>query len=121
MGARLWHAPRMEVANVTAMPIKWELTNANGWARLTLLAKKMNATGEYPVGNYKVEATYDIYSNSTTINMTDNQIITLRLSGLVIPEFPSFLILTLLMIATLSAIITHRKARAKEMSGQRLR
>jgi hypothetical protein len=89
-----------------------ELTDVNGWARLTLLEKMMNATGEYPVGNYTVEATYDIYSDATTVNMTENQQTTLTLEDFIIPEFPSFLILPLFMIATLLAVIVYRK-RAK--------
>ncbi|MCK4481756.1 hypothetical protein KAU55_00910 [Candidatus Bathyarchaeota archaeon] len=30
----------------------------------------MNATGEYPLGNYTVEVTYESYSDYTTVNMT---------------------------------------------------
>ncbi len=87
-----------------------EPTDAGGWARLTLMEKMLNATGEYPVGNYTVEATYETHSNSTTIDMTDNQIIILELPDFVIPEFPSFLIIPLFMTATLlTAIIAKRK------------
>jgi len=46
-------------------------------ARFTLMEKMINATGEYPVGNYTVEATYLTHSNVTTVNMTGNQVITL--------------------------------------------
>jgi hypothetical protein len=83
-------------------------SDVNGWARFTLLGKMMNATGEYPVGNYTVEATYDIHSDATTVNMTENQQITLTLADFVIPEFTSFLILPLFMIATLVAVIICR-------------
>ena len=61
-----------------------ELTGGNGWARLTLMEKMVNATGEYPVGTYTVEASYEIYSNSTAVDMAGNQIATLVLSELLI-------------------------------------
>ena len=99
-------------ANVTATypnatVVESRLTDANGWVRFTLLEKMMNTTGEYPIGNYTVEATYDTHSDSTTVNMTENQQITLTLADFVIPEFPSFLILPLFMIATLLAVIVY--------------
>jgi hypothetical protein len=90
-----------------------ELTDINGWTRLTLMEKMLNATGEYPVGDYTVEATYETHSNSTTMNMLNNQIITLMLPELVIPEFPSFLILPLFFLATLLAVIVHRRRYSK--------
>jgi len=100
-------------ANVTATSpnamVESKLSDANGWARLTLMEKMMNATGEYSVGNYTVEATYEIFSDATTVNMTGNQQITLTLEGFVIPEFPSFLILPLFTIAALIAVIIYRK------------
>jgi len=86
-----------------------KLSDVNGWTRFALLEKMMNATGGYPVGNYTVEATYDIYSDATTVNMTENQQITLTLEDFVIPEFPSFLVLPLFMIATLLAVIIYRR------------
>ena len=73
-------------------------------ARLTLLEKMMNATGAYPVGNYTVEAAYLTYSNGTTVNITGNKQIALTLAGLVIPEFPSFLILASFMTAALLTV-----------------
>ena len=101
-------------ANVTATypnatVVESKLADANGWARFTLLEKMMNATGEYPVGNCTVEATYDIYSDATTANMTENQQITLTLADFIIPEFPSFLILPLFIIATLLAVIIYKR------------
>jgi parallel beta-helix repeat protein len=63
-------------ATVASMP-----TDANGWARLTLMEKMVNATGEYPVGNYTVEATYLSYSANTTVKMSGNEEITLALEG----------------------------------------
>jgi len=86
-----------------------QLTDSNGLTRLTLTEKMMNATGEYPVGNYTVEATYESYSNNTTVNMTGNQVTTLRLEDFIIPEFPSFIILALFMLAALLTVILHRR------------
>ncbi|MGD8565258.1 MAG: hypothetical protein PVF96_02805 [Candidatus Bathyarchaeota archaeon] len=107
-------------ANVTvypSLPIPFNLTiyeskmtDENGLVRLTLMEKMMNATGEYPVGNYTVEATYDIYSASTQVNMTENKQITLKLEDFVIPELPSPLIVPLFMIITLFLVtISKRK------------
>ena len=93
--------------NATAAESK--LTDANGWARLTLMEKMLNATGEYPVGNYDVEAAYETHSNSTSMNMAYNQLITLTLEDFVIPEFPSALVLPLIMTVTLLAVMFCRK------------
>ncbi len=80
----------VESANVTACysnatAFESRLTDAEGFARLTLMEKMLNATGEHSFGNYIVEAVYDSYSNSTTVNMTGNQQITLKLEGFVVP------------------------------------
>jgi hypothetical protein len=101
-------------ANVTATfpnstQAESKLTNSIGWARLALMEKMMNVTGNHPVGNYTIEATYLAYSNTTSVNMTENQQISLRLEGFIVPEFPSLLILQLFMIATLLAITLHKK------------
>jgi hypothetical protein len=99
-------------ANVTVQSgtlMESKFTDEDGWARLTLMEKTKNATGEYPVGTYTVEANYETYSNSTTIEMTGPQQITLTLDGFIIPEFPSFLIIPLFMIATLLAVMMYRK------------
>lgn len=87
----------------------WRLTDASGWTRLTLMEKMMNATGEYVIANYFVEATYESHSNSTeTMMMTGNRQITIPLP-FIIPEFPSFLILSLFMITTLLAVIVYKR------------
>jgi uncharacterized membrane protein len=65
--------------------------------------------GEYPVGNYTVEAAYETHSNSTIVNITYNQLITLVLSDLIVPEFPSFLFLPLFIMATVLAIVVHKR------------
>lgn len=88
-----------------------KLTGEDGWIRLTLMEKIKNATGEYPVGIYTVEATYETYSNTTTVEMTGTQQITLTLEGFIIPEFPSLIILPLFMIATIIAVAICRKKR----------
>ncbi|MFQ5999181.1 MAG: carboxypeptidase-like regulatory domain-containing protein [Candidatus Bathyarchaeia archaeon] len=92
-------------ANVTATypnatVAEWRLTDANGWARLTLIEKMMNATDSYPVGNYTVTAKYEVYMGQQSVNMTGNKEITVTLP-FIIPEFPPALILPLLMIITL--------------------
>jgi hypothetical protein len=66
-----------------------KLTDANGWARFPLMEKMLNDTGEYPAGNYTVEATYETHSNSTTVNMTSNQMITLMFSDYAAPTIES--------------------------------
>jgi hypothetical protein len=101
-------------ANVTAIypnatVAESVLTDVSGWARLTLMEKMMNATGEYPVGNYTLTATYEIYSNQTEVNMTGNQVVTLRLEDFVVPEFSSILILPMLITTALLAFVIRRR------------
>jgi len=79
-----------------------KLTDANGWARLTLMEKIINATGTYPVGNYTITAEYDTYQEQQSVEMTENK-------QIVIPEFPSLIILPLFMIITLLAVIVYRR------------
>lgn len=106
----------VQSANVTASFSNGTLvghatTDVEGWTRLTLMEKMTNATGNYPVGTYIVNATYLSYSNSATMNITESQAITLALEGFVIPEFSSFLMLSLFATATLLAAITHKRRR----------
>jgi hypothetical protein len=86
-----------------------KVTDAGGWAKLTLMEKMMNATGEYLIENYVVTATYETYSNQTEISMTGNRIITLRLEDFVIPEFPSALVLAWLIVVTLLTIAIRQR------------
>jgi len=86
-----------------------KLTDDHGWVRFTLMEMMINATAQYPFGNYTVEATYLTHSNSTTANMTANKQIELAFEDFVIPEFSPFLILPLFMISTLLAVIICRK------------
>jgi hypothetical protein len=100
-------------ANVTAIYpnatiAESKTTDANGWARLTLMEKMKNATGSYPIGNYTVTAKYETHEGQQSVNMTGNKEITLPLD-FVIPEFPSFLVLPLFIIATLLAAIFLKK------------
>lgn len=100
-------------ANVTAIYpnatlAESKLTDVDGWARLTLMEKMVNKTGQYPIGNYTIETTYETHSCNAAVNMTESQQITLRLEDFIFPEFPSFLILPLFMIATLLAVIAYK-------------
>lgn len=96
-----------ESANVTAyysnaMVADSRLTGAMGSVRLTLMEKMLNATGEYPFGNYIVEAVYDTYSNSTAVNMTGNQQITLTLEA---RAFPTLIVAVIGIIALAVAVV----------------
>ncbi len=107
-------AQNVPYANVTAAyanatVAESKLTDINGLTRLTLMQKMLNASGQYPAGNYTVEATHGIYSNNTSINMTGNQEITLTLNGFIVPEFQSLLILPLFMTLTLVVVIISRR------------
>lgn len=90
-----------------------KLTDMDGCARFTLLEKMMNATGAYPVGNYTVEATYDTHSDQTTVNMTENQQITLTLGDFIIPEFSTIIILPLFTITLLIIVIISKRKHPK--------
>jgi hypothetical protein len=100
-------------ANVTAAypnatVAESKLTDTSGWTRLTLMEKMMNATGRYPVGNYTVTATYEVYMGQESMNMTGNQEITITLP-FIIPEFPAFFLMPLFMIPTLVVVLIFRK------------
>lgn len=86
-----------------------KLTNSDGITHFVLTEKMKNVTGEYPHGNYAVKATYGSYSNSTTVEMTENKQVTIVLHDFIIPEFLSLVIPLLLMAATLLAVIFYRK------------
>lgn len=104
------------LANVTATypnatVAETKLTDDNGLARLPLMEKMINATGEYLIGNYIVNATYETHSNSTeTLSMTENKQITIPLD-FIIPEFPTQIIATLFMLTTLLTAIAYKKKR----------
>ena len=71
--------------------------------------RMMNATGDYPIGNYTMQATYGIHSNSTSVNMTESKQTTLKLGGFVIPEFPPLITLPLFISATLLIALAYRR------------
>jgi hypothetical protein len=100
-------------ANVTAFLdaalVESELTGADGLARLVLLGKTINATGEFPVAEYSVNATYLGFLSTTTADMTGNGQITLTLEGLIIPELQTYLMLPLLILSSLLAFATRKK------------
>jgi hypothetical protein len=84
------------------------VTEADGSARLALMEKMVNQTGSYPLSNYTITASYLTYSNSTSVNVTGNLQLTLRLADL-IPEFSSLIVLPLLMVLTLLAAVVYGK------------
>ncbi len=90
---------------------KSDLTDVDGTTRLTLIEKVINATGEHIVGNYTIEATYETHSAQTTVNMTEHKQTTLTLADFIIPEFPSTIIIFLIIITTtLTATASRKKA-----------
>ena len=93
--------------NATLAELK--LTDLQGWTRLILIEKMMNVTGEYPIGEYTIEATYESYLADISVTMTDNRQITLTLQDFVIPEFLSQIVMPLFMIVTLLLVIAYRK------------
>ena len=103
-------------ANVTilypnATLVEAGFTDGNGRVATVLMEKMVNATGEYPVGAYAVEAIYGIYSNNTAVTMMGNQQLILEFEGFIIPELPIFAFLPLFMIAVSLAILLCKKQR----------
>lgn len=101
------------LANVTATYenttlAQAKLSDPQGWVTLSLIEKMMNNTGAYPEGNYTVEAVYDFYSSSASVEMTGNIQIVLQLP-FIIPESTSAVILLLLLSAALLVVILRRK------------
>jgi hypothetical protein len=93
-----------------------KMTGEEGWARLLLMEKTKNATGEYSVGTYTIEAAYETHSNTTSVEMTDSTQITLALEDLIIPEFLPVLILPIFMAATLLAVMISRRQRRPNLA-----
>ena len=85
-----------------------KLTESNGWAKLTLIERMLNATDEYPFGNYTISATYETYMEQESVNMTGNKEITIQLP-FIIPEIPTNLILITLIIAASLALTVLKK------------
>lgn len=87
------------------------VTDDGGQASLTLMEKMSNAAGHNPIGPYGLTASYSSYSVDTTVEMMGNQETTLKLEGLVIPEFsafPSFLIMILVVFNRLANVVLPR-------------
>jgi len=80
-------------ANVTATNqvngrTQTQVTNQNGMTKLLLAENMKNATGNFTVSQYDIQATYEAYSNNTSVNITGDQELTITLSDLVVPEYP---------------------------------
>lgn len=92
--------------------VAWGKTNQHGWVKFGLLEKALNATGEYPVGNYTVEASYNGYSDSGSIQMDKNREMTLQLP-FIIPELPQATILLVLFALATAITYTDKKLKTK--------
>jgi hypothetical protein len=104
-------------ANVTATypnatVAESRLADASGWARLTLTEKTMNASGTYVLGNYTVTSRYNTHEEQESVNMTESKFI-------VIPEFPSFIILPIFTMITLFAVVVYRRRQFTHQTAQR--
>ena len=89
-------------------------TNGTGWVRLTVLSSIINATGEYPQGPHNVTATYETYSNKTTVNVNGNKQAAIVLSDFIIPEFPQMLPAIMLSAAPAIALLRNSKNTRKK-------
>ncbi len=89
-----------------------KLTDSNGLARFPLMEKMMNDTGEYPIGDYNVEATYESYISGTTVNLTETKQVTLTFGSLVIPELSSLVLISAFITLTIVVIIVNRRKHA---------
>jgi hypothetical protein len=85
------------------------LTGTNGTATLTLIEKIISASGEQTTKNYTIKASYETYSTNTTINITENKEITLKLENLIVPELPPTVTLLLLVTTTLLTLKFRKK------------
>jgi len=103
-------------ANVTATYLgavaAEKSTDDNGQARLILAEKTINATGEYPTGNYTVEAKYGTHSDGSSVEMTANRQIELQLD-FVIPEFSRALSVLLVMLILLPVAFYRKKHQSR--------
>ncbi|MEM3731352.1 MAG: carboxypeptidase-like regulatory domain-containing protein [Candidatus Bathyarchaeia archaeon] len=100
-------------ANVTATYANGTIahktsTNIEGTTTFKLIEKIITATGEQTIKNYNITANYEEHSTTTTIDITENKEITLKLENLIIPEL-SFATILLLIAAASILILTFRK------------
>ena len=54
-------------------------TGSDGLATFLLMEKRINSTGEWPLGPYHIVASYDLYEEEADVELTDNMAITLEL------------------------------------------
>jgi hypothetical protein len=90
-------------------------TNMSGVVRLTVLSSIINATGEYPQGPHNITAVYQIYENSTTINVDRNMQVTVILPDFIVAEFPYTLTLMVVLVSasTAAALCKDKNARKR--------
>jgi hypothetical protein len=93
------------LANVTATypnatTADTKLTDTNGTTKLKLIEKIITANGEQTIKTYTIKATYETHTANTTIDITQNKEITMKLENLIVPESPLTLTSLLLLAAT---------------------
>ncbi len=117
----------VQMANVTAAfsnstIAKSALTDANGYARLELLEKKINASGEHPVGNYSIQANSEGCTDRVMVSLTESGEVTLSLVCSVMPDYTLLLVALLIMIIAFSAfMLWRRKRRSSVPAAERLK
>ena len=118
----------VDSANVTATypnatVAESRLTDENGHARLILLGNIRNATGQYFVGFYTINATYETYLNSTTVAICGNQELELVFEDLQIPEYSPVLVLPIFLLIMLIAVTVCKRnsLKSEQPSPARLR
>ncbi len=89
----------------------YTVTDSGGQTRLVLAEKIINASGMHNVENHVVIAAKDGHLNQTTVTMNENKNVTIRLRAFG-PEFPSTLILLLIVFATLLTVVVYKRKRA---------
>lgn len=82
-------------------------TNMTGWVRLTVLSNIINATGEFPQWPHNVSAVYETYENRQA---------TVVLSDFVIPEFPTVLLMIMVLVtaSSMTALLCKSKNTRKK-------
>ena len=91
-------------------------TNMTGWVRLTVLSNIINATGEFPQWPHNVSAVYETHENSTIVNVNGNRQATVMLSDFVIPEFPTVLLMIMVLVtaSSITALLCKSKNTRKK-------
>ena len=93
-----------------------KLSDSNGWARLTLMEKSLNAAGTHRIGNYAVTAKHETYEGRESVSMVGNQQVTVNLQSIDrSPLSPTVLLsLVLVFITIVAAAVLTRKTRSIE-------